>query len=329
MSLIENTGISRSGLTKAFDLWPNLQNSRFKLINHTENATFLIDMPNGQRKILRVHRPGYNTKNAIQSELAWSKALRADEQIKTPVALRGLNNQLVQSAPVGADAQEHFMVLFEFEAGVEPSPDDDLENSFVELGILAAKAHNHSQHWVKPAGFERLRWSANTILDPDGLWGNWRTAPGMVSDYNTVFERVDVLLRKRLRAFGSEAQRYGLIHADMRLANLLIDGDQIKLIDFDDCGFCWFLYDFAAAISFIEDSPQVPKLKQAWLKGYRTQRQLSASDEAEIDTFVMLRRMALTAWIGSHAETPYAKSLARDFVPRGAALAQKYLENFS
>ncbi len=38
----------------------------------------------------------------------------------------------------------------------------------------------------------------------------------------------------------------------MRLANLLIDGDRVTLIDFDDCGFGWFMYDFAAAISFFE-----------------------------------------------------------------------------
>ncbi|MCS6762501.1 MAG: phosphotransferase [Candidatus Devosia symbiotica] len=55
---------------------------------------------------------------------------------------------------------------------------------------------------------------------------------------------------------------YGLIHADMRLGNLLVDSDQVSLIDFDDCGFC-FTYDFAAAVSFHETNSAIPALKAA------------------------------------------------------------------
>ena len=74
------------------------------------------------------------------------------------------------------------------------------------------------------------------------------------------------------------------------------------MIDFDDCGFCWFLYDFATTVSFFEDHPQVPELKDAWVEGYRSVAPLAAADEAELDTFVMLRRLLLVAWIGSHHE---------------------------
>lgn len=328
MSLIDNTGIERDKLTAALALWAGLAGARVELINHTENATFRLDLPSGEKKILRVHRPGYNTTNAVLSELAWAKALRADAGVQTPAAIAGVNGELVQSAPVGAFDVPQMMVLFEFEQGREPKETEDLAPWFVELGRLAAIAHNHVQTWQLPATFERLRWTDASILDPSGLWGDWRKAPGMTNEYRPIFDQLDELLRKRLTEFGQGTDRYGLVHADMRLANLLIDKDQIKLIDFDDCGFCWFLYDFAAAISFIEDSPTIPQLKRAWLKGYREVRQLSEEDEAEIDTFIMLRRMALTAWIGSHAETPFAQSLAHDFVPRGAALAKNYIKRF-
>jgi Ser/Thr protein kinase RdoA (MazF antagonist) len=85
------------------------------------------------------------------------------------------------------------------------------------------------------------------------------------------------------------------------------------------------MYDFAAAISFIEDHPQVPRLKEAWLKGYRRVRTLDPADEAMIETMVMLRRMALLAWIGSHIEAPEPQALAPDFAVRTAELAKRYL----
>src|SRR5699024_907824 len=101
--------------------------------------------------------------------------------------------------------------------------------------------------------------------------------------------------------FAQPPHRWGLIHGDLRLANLLIHDGDTRVIDFDDCGLGWYVHDFATALSFIEDHPNRPELTQAWLQGYRRHRELSADDEAEIPTFVMLRRMQLLAWIGSHS----------------------------
>lgn len=85
------------------------------------------------------------------------------------------------------------------------------------------------------------------------------------------------------------------------------------------------MYDFAAGISFMEDHPQVPALREAWLDGYRAVRPLSAADEAEIDSFIMLRRMALLAWIGSHSGTDLARAQAPYFASVSARLARDYL----
>src|SRR5690606_12673203 len=141
--------------------------------------------------------------------------------------------------------------------------------------------------------FERQAWTAAAILDPDGLWGDWRVAPGVDGIIRDTLERGQALLRQRLADYGDGPDRYGLIHADMRLGNLLVDGRQGSLIDFDGCGFCWFAYDFGAAVSFHETSQDIPALKAAWLEAYTKVRPLSATDIAMLDSMVLLRRMAL------------------------------------
>src|SRR5260221_13336109 len=76
-------------------------------------------------------------------------------------------------------------------------------------------------------------------------------------------------MRQRLASYGRGEDRFGMIHADVRLANLLADGDDIQVIDFDDCGFGWFMFDLATAVSFMEHDPRVPELCDAWVRGYR------------------------------------------------------------
>ena len=118
------------------------------------------------------------------------------------------------------------------------------------------------------------------------------------------------------------------MHADIRLANLLVDDGHVRVIDFDDSGFTWFMYDFATTVSFMEDHPRVPELQAAWLEGYRSVAPLDPADEAELATFVMLRRLLLVAWIGSHSETDLAKSMGLPYTEGTMGLCEDYLSKF-
>ncbi|MGE4353213.1 MAG: phosphotransferase enzyme family protein [Oscillospiraceae bacterium] len=128
---------------------------------------------------------------------------------------------------------------------------------------------------------------------------------------------------------GKSKDRYGLIHADLRLANLLIEGSKIKVIDFDDCGFSWYLHDMASAVSFIEDRPITPSLIDAWKTGYTKVDCLTYADDLEGDTFIMQRRLQLLAWITSHMDSDPVKELSVGFLDGTVHLADKYLLKFN
>ena len=66
------------------------------------------------------------------------------------------------------------------------------------------------------------------------------------------------------------------------------------------------------------------------LEGYRSVAPLDAADEAELDTFVMLRRLLLVAWIGSHHTfATEAAELGAGFTAGTCALAERYLSTHS
>lgn len=308
----------------ALPLWDIPPNARLTRINVSENVTYLVEA-SGVKVVLRVHRQGYHSRRAIRSELDWLTALGRDTDVPTPRIHTGKNGHRIQEAHAPDLAAPRHMVLFAHIDGPAPDETQDLTSGFEDLGRIAARCHDHVLHWSKPAGFERMHWDETTVFGPQANWGNWRDAPGVTDPIKAVLERLQTTLIARLGAYGKAPERFNLIHADMRLANLILSPKGTRLIDFDDCGWGWFLYDFAAAISFIETDPRVPALKSAWLRGYRSVRPLSAQDEAEIDSFVMLRRMALLAWIGSHIEAPEPQALAPRFAADTAQLARAYL----
>src|SRR6478736_2591104 len=177
-----------------------------RLLNVSENATYLVEDPDARPSVLRVHRHGYHTEPAIASELAWMDALRAEAGVRTPRVLAATDGRRVVTAADEASGERRNCVRFEFLPGTEP------------VGGPAERE---------------------------------------------VLGRLDAALRARLAAFGAGPGRYGLIHADTRLANLLVDDGRVSVIDFDDSGFSWYLYDAGTSVSFFEHEPHVPELMDA------------------------------------------------------------------
>ena len=312
----------------ALSLWDLQPGSTATLINLSENATYRVDQPDAESVILRVHRENYHTENAIRCELDWMAALR-DFGVITPRTIAGLNGSVIQQTQLAELTSPRHLVMFELIPGSEPDETQDLIQPFGQLGEITAQLHNQSQQYQRPTHFERLIWDYDHILGQQPNWGDWRKAPAMDQTARAVLQRQQDTIQQRLTAFGQGPERYSLIHADLRLANLLIDDTGIRVIDFDDCGMGWYLYDYATALSFIEDHPQVPELTTAWLEGYRRHRVLSSADEAELPTFLMLRRMALLAWIGSHSETDLAQEQGPEFTRVSCELAEDYLNRFA
>ena len=300
-----------------------------ELINISENATYRVEsLTSGEKWALRVHREGYHTKAAIASEHAWTDALREDAGVITPVIIPGKNGDNIQHVDAdGMPGGARHIVLFDWESGVEP-PEDNLLAPFELLGTVSAKMHQHSKKWNRPEWFERYTWDYETSLGPKPHWGRWQDGMGMNAEREELFGQTADLIEKRLDSFSKSPDRWGLVHCDIRLANLLIEGNITKVIDFDDCGFSWFMYDCATALSFFEEREDVPDLVDAWVRGYRSVMDLSEEDEHEIPTFIMLRRLLLVAWIGSHSETEIAQEMGIPYTEDTVRLCENYLSQF-
>ena len=301
--------------------WGLASDTPISLLNVSENTTLGV----GHDLILRIHRNGYSSFDEIASELAWVTAVRNDTGLSTPFVVPADSGQVILRSRVEALRSDRYAVMFRRLSGHEPDG-TNLATLFEPLGAITARLHAHSRNWIRPKGFVRRIWDVELSIGELGHWGHWRKGLGVGSSEREVLGRLAEHIATRLVAFGFGPDRFGLVHADLRLANLLVtdDGD-ISLLDFDDSGFSWFGYDLGSSLSFIEDHPDRDALIDSWCTGYRSVATLEAEVERELMTFVMLRRLILTAWFGTHPDIELAHSIGKTFAAVTCRLAEEFL----
>jgi Ser/Thr protein kinase RdoA (MazF antagonist) len=310
----------------ALPRWDLHSDSEVRLINLSENATFTVKPPDAPTAvILRVGRPEYSTVREIDSELRWIEALATDRVVLTAPVLRTVDGSRVAEIAIPELPQPRPCVAFGFVPGEAAPGDGDLTVYFRTLGGLAARLHGHARSWRPPEGFVRRRWNYETMIGAHPLWGAWQDGVGVGDSERRLLHRLQLALGERLDEYGIGSERFGLVHADLRLDNVLFDGDEAYVIDFDDCGWSWFMYDLATCLTFIEDRRDLPELVGSWLAGYRELAPLDGQEEAILPTMIMVRRLLVLAWIGSHAETPLAQEEGVTYTEVTCSLAKRYL----
>ena len=95
--LLERLGVLAN---ESLDLWDLPAGATARLINVSENATYLIEATGDFKSVLRIHRENYHTRNAISCEHAWSNALNEEGGVRTPAILAGRDGSTIQTSRV-------------------------------------------------------------------------------------------------------------------------------------------------------------------------------------------------------------------------------------
>ena len=318
--VVDNIDAFAAAAAARFGLRPA---SRPALLSHRENAVFRIDdAKSGEPYVLRVHRPGYQNPRSIRSELAWMEALR-EAGVNTPAALPGMDGDPVQSVAIDAIAAPFDCDVLYWIEGVPPGA-TDLAETYRLVGSINAKMHQHVQGWTPPAAFERQVWDEDGLVGGDPLWGRFADLEALSDDQRALLFEARDAVRERVMTYGKTPDRYGLIHADVLPDNILVTAHGPMVIDFDDCGFGWYLYDYATCVSFHEGDESFDAVHDGWVAGYRSVAPLPACFDDEALTFRLARFIVILGWLHGRRDTPFA----REYTPTGVATACRLAREF-
>ena len=279
--------------------------ARVTFVRHGENTTYRVSATDGRRFALRIHRPGYQTPEAIRSELEWMEGLRSSG-VRTAAHLPGIDGDPLQTATADGEFART-AVLFEWIDGVPLSAVDEVE-PWERLGELMARIHAHARSWVCSAWFTRPAWDADALVGDDPRWGPPDPDCVFAAEDRAALEACRAEVRARLELIGTGPDCFGLIHGDLGFENVLVSDDgTVAIIDFDDSGDSWYVHEFAVALYPHVGSSGLRDRRDALVAGYRRVRQLSEEPIAELPTFLMARRIQTLGWMFSRPETAHAQ----------------------
>ncbi|MEZ5547084.1 MAG: phosphotransferase [Pseudomonadales bacterium] len=317
--------------SQALAYW-GLEHSELSFIKYRENAVFKLVTATGKRYALRVHRAGYHTDAELHSELEWMRALN-EYGIEVPTIVPTLDGNFFVLIKTDTIPEPRQIDLFQWVDGepmgsVENGQDNNpvkVRHIYHTIGQIAARLHNQATNWSLPDGFTRHTWDADGLAGAQPFWGPfWEFE--MLDD-----EQRQLLLRARdrvyhdLTGYGKSKENYSLIHADFVVENLMVQGDRVKLIDFDDAGFGWHLFELATALYFILDEDFYETAKIALIEGYRKFRPISDEQLKHLPLFLLARGFTYLGWAHTRNETETAQQMGPRFIDSACRLARDYL----
>jgi Ser/Thr protein kinase RdoA (MazF antagonist) len=296
---------------KAFPIEPDA----LELVSLAENVTYqVVDRRDGVAYALRLHRPWYHTLDELISERAWIRAL-AEAGIAVQAPLRTRDGQEYASVTVPGTGERRYAGLARWATGRvlaevlrETSDTWIAEQHFARLGAVTASLHDQASTWRPPTAFTRHALDENGFMGSTPHWGPFWDHQALSAAERRLMLDTRARLHAALARLDRQPSVYSMIHADMHPGNVLVDGDRLTVIDFDDAAWGWHAYDIAVALLTQQDDPNLPAFERAYVTGYRSVRPIS---DQVLMSVPMLRLVRGLAQIGWYHQRPELKRSAR------------------
>ena len=311
------------------ELW-GLGASHLSWLGYSSNAVLKVNAPRG-KYVLHLHLPGRVRAEHLASELAWLQNLRLNTELLAPAPI-----------PLQADAADVFFTslrparlaphavhcsLFDFIEG-ETKPARELSADDVgAVGRYLGALHRQGQ-FEPPAGFMRPR------MDWEGLFGQESpyTAQDAIitltAEQADTFEQVGDRVRSAMDAIDRGPEAFGLIHGDLLAKNILLCNDQLAALDFEYCGWGYFLYDLAPLLWQLkgERPDDYSQLEEAMWSGYTSKTGLDERARAHLEAFIAARQLASCRWLLANAGHPTLREIAPKLLQDRTSELRDFLE---
>ena len=301
----------------------NLRVKGLSWLGYSHNAVFKVSAADGDY-VLRLQLSGRVKAAELRSELQWLRTIRRNTDLLAPFPRSAVidgKKDLLASVDHPQLPSIVYGCLFEYAPGLTKSPSEMSLDDVFQIGVYLGKLHTAGQ-FRPPSDFSRPR------LDWEGLFGErspYHPGENAHVAQSQVFAQTATRVQAVMRDLGPGADELGLIHADLLAKNILFCEDGVAALDFEYCGWGYYLYDLAPLLwQFRGERADDARLETALWSGYISIRPQADARRELLETFIAGRQLASCRWLAANLHHPTIRAAA----PKLLAQRQEELKDF-
>jgi len=284
-----------------------IEQAELTFLSHVSSPVLRVDLAapiasiQGTRFVLRIHNPEELSPAMLRSELQWLVALHRDLDIVVPEPLLNNEGDLLTEVTSDDIPGARVVVMLHWVEGrfrnAQLGP-----REFAAVGTFMARLHKHAQGFQPPPGFTRPRRDWNWLFGPTAPLNSEHAREVFSSQELAIFAHTADYIGEQMRLMGEGPEVFGLIHSDLHQFNYLFHQGEVRAIDFQDCGWGYYLFDMAPTFSeALERKNLTPEAwavqRAAFFDGYQRIRALPCDYEEQLKTFEIVRMIDLVNWV--------------------------------
>ena len=257
-----------------------------------ENAVYRF-VAEGRPRILRLSETVHRSRDQLEAELEFIRFVScagiALQSFAVACPVASVDGAWVEAASTdGATGTSWHAVAFEEASGRHFeffSPDID-RPLFLKWGRALGALHSISREFRPRAELRRPLWT-----EQDGT----RCDVAGVTPAETMALREHDRLVEWLTRLPAPNEHWGLIHADFERTNFVLDGETLRVYDFDDACYHWYVADIAHALWVFRGAPPEDRTRflDWFLEGYRERAGVVEDLLEDFSWFIRLRSLSL------------------------------------
>lgn len=270
------------------------------VVQHThlrtsENRVVQLCGEDGASYALRIRRLVGAYREQLASELIFLRDLRVGTGADIPVPVATRSGELLCLQQDGADV--YMCILFSWVAGTHVGGSELTVEHVGQMARAVARLHGFSLTYVPPPGFIRPTYDAAWFLGAT----SWRARADFIKLIEPAaaacLHRVSDALGVFLQSYPRTAATFGLIHYDLHAGNFLFHEGVANMIDFDECGWGYYLFDLAHILFEFMERPDYEELKRMAVSTYRAESGPVPVLDHDLNLFLGLQGVAYANWM--------------------------------
>jgi Ser/Thr protein kinase RdoA (MazF antagonist) len=314
-----------------------LRGARLTFLRYFANFTYRVDLP-GPVPAGRDHGPYLPNRFLLRvlisdhweyalGEMAWLAALSREAGLPVPQPVPTLEGELLVRVSTPGVPRGRIVSLMRWVDGRRRTT--GLRPRHLRAwGRMVARLHQFAAGWLPPEGFQRYVWDWEGLLGGRGFRCTVdELVASMPGPLREPFVRVSHQAKTVMENLGKGPDAYGMVHGDMYPDNLLFKGGEVLPIDFEDCGFGYWLWDIAVALCEEPWTEDWYRRRDAFLEGYQGVHTLPGAQLEQLDLFLAAQYATGVLWASQFIHDDPARQAQHEaWRDENGAMLLRYVE---